>query len=220
MPDMPVPPPQTREEDCLPQDPRPRRAEETRERIIKAAFKAFSESGFEGASTRQIAALAGENQGLITYHFATKENLWKEAVDSSFLPFAQEIAELVSSIAGQDTRTRLRTLLMQLVRLAAERPGQMRLMVREGNADSPRIKWLIERHIKGPFEMANAILREAIEEGILPPAPHVHYFYMIVGATSLFFTAAPEVKYLTGADTTDPVVIEAHAEAVVNLFLR
>ena len=60
--------------------PRSRKSQETRDRIIRAAVKAFSESGFEGASTRQIAALAGENQGLITYHFSTKENLWKRSV--------------------------------------------------------------------------------------------------------------------------------------------
>jgi AcrR family transcriptional regulator len=60
------------------------RSQVTRARIVEAAVEAFSSHGFEGATTRQIAALAGENQGLITYHFANKETLWKAAVDSLF----------------------------------------------------------------------------------------------------------------------------------------
>jgi AcrR family transcriptional regulator len=61
------------------------KSQQTRERIVQAALDAFATYGFGGASTRQIAALAGENQGLITYHFSTKESLWKAAVDSIFL---------------------------------------------------------------------------------------------------------------------------------------
>jgi len=199
--------------------PRPRKSQETRDRIIRAAVKAFSESGFEGASTRQIAALAGENQGLITYHFSTKENLWKAAIDSVFVPLAADLADRAHVLADADIRTRLRLIIIFLVRQAAERPEQMRLMVQEGREDSPRIKWLVERHIEAQYEYACTLFRDAIDDGLMPPAPYIHYFYIIVGAASLFFTARTECKHLTGIDTTDPATIEAHAETLVNLFL-
>ena len=53
----------------------------TRDHILAVALEAFSELGFDGASTRTIAARAGVNQGLIPYYFGTKETLWREAVD-------------------------------------------------------------------------------------------------------------------------------------------
>jgi len=199
---------------------RSRKSQETRDRIIRAAVRAFSESGFEGASTREIAELAGENQGLITYHFATKENLWKAALDSLFLPFAADLADRAQVLADADIRTRLRLMVIFLVRQAAERPEQVRLMVHEGREDSPRIKWLVERHIKAQYGYACTIIRDAIDAGLIPPAPHIHYFYIIVGAASLLFTAKTECKHLTGIDTTDPATIEAHADTLVNLLLR
>lgn len=192
----------------------------TREAIVRAALEVFSAHGFEGASTRQIAALAGENQGLITYHFSSKENLWKAAVDFVFAGVQRELSERANVLADADIRTRLRLWIIFLVRYAASRPEQMRLMVQEGKADSPRMKWLVDTHIRGPFEMAAPMIREAVDAGILPNAAPVHYFYIIVGACSLFFSSAPEVRRLTGDDPFDDATIEAHAEAVANLVLR
>ena len=198
----------------------PRKSEETRNRIIGAALEVFAAHGFDGASTRQIAALAGENQGLITYHFSTKENLWKATVDSIFFQFRRDLEARHAILADAETRTRIRLLLIYFVRYAARRPEQMRLMIQEGKVDSPRMKWLVDRHIKPAFELVSPVVVAGIEEGILPPAAPVHYLYMIVGAASLLFASAPEYRYLTGNDPLDPAVIEAHAEAVVNLILR
>ena len=198
----------------------PRKSDETRNRIIGAALEVFAAHGFDGASTRQIAALAGENQGLITYHFSTKENLWKAAVDSIFFEFRRELEEREAILVDADTRTRIRLMLIYFVRYAAQRPEQMRLMIQEGKVDSPRMKWLVDRHIKPAFEMVKPVVVAAMEEGILPRAAPAHYVYIIVGAASLPFASAPEYKYLTGHDPLDPAVIEAHAEAVVNLILR
>jgi TetR/AcrR family transcriptional regulator len=188
---------------------------------VRAALEAFATYGFEGASTRQIAALAGENQGLITYHFSSKENLWKAAVDSIFLEFRRELEARDAILVDADVRTRIRLLLIYFVRYAARRPEQMRLMIQEGKADSPRMKWLVDRHIKPMFEkVVGPVIVAGMEAGALPQAAPIHHFYMMVGAASLLFTSAPEYKYLTGNDPLDPAVVEAHAEAVVKLILR
>jgi AcrR family transcriptional regulator len=51
------------------------RGEETRARIVAAAFKVFGEEGFEQASTRRIAAEAGVTPPTLQYHFDSKEGL-------------------------------------------------------------------------------------------------------------------------------------------------
>jgi len=51
------------------------RGEETRERIIEAAFTVFAEEGYAGASTRRIAAEAGVNPPALQYYFDSKEGL-------------------------------------------------------------------------------------------------------------------------------------------------
>jgi len=63
---------------------RQKQRDATRARILEAAVQAFTEKGFHGASTRDIARLADTNQGLITYHFSSKEAQWRAAADTLF----------------------------------------------------------------------------------------------------------------------------------------
>ncbi len=68
-------------------------ADQTRIALIHAGLKLFGAKGFDGTSTRDIAALANANIGSIAYHFGGKEGLRAAC--------AAHIVETVRSIAGQ-----------------------------------------------------------------------------------------------------------------------
>lgn len=55
-------------------------AKTRRRQILRAAAKLFSQHGFDGATTRQIAKSAGVNEAIIFRHFASKEELYWAAV--------------------------------------------------------------------------------------------------------------------------------------------
>jgi TetR/AcrR family transcriptional regulator, regulator of cefoperazone and chloramphenicol sensitivity len=57
------------------------RGEETRARIIAAAMRLFGEKGYEGASTRDIAAAAGVNAPALQYYFDNKEGVLRACVE-------------------------------------------------------------------------------------------------------------------------------------------
>jgi AcrR family transcriptional regulator len=57
------------------------RGEETRARIVTAALKMFGERGFEGASTRDIATVAGVNAPALQYYFDNKEGVYLACVE-------------------------------------------------------------------------------------------------------------------------------------------
>ena len=69
--------------DPAPRSPRHRadagyaRGEETRRRIIEVALRLFGERGYEGASTRDIAAAAGVNAPALQYYFDNKEGVYR-----------------------------------------------------------------------------------------------------------------------------------------------
>jgi AcrR family transcriptional regulator len=52
------------------------RGEDTRAKIIEAALKEFGERGFEGASMREIADVAGVNAPALVYYFNNKEGVY------------------------------------------------------------------------------------------------------------------------------------------------
>lgn len=57
-----------------------RNAEATAQRILLAAQKVFHEKGYDGATTREIAELAGVNLALINRYFGSKLGLLEKAV--------------------------------------------------------------------------------------------------------------------------------------------
>lgn len=63
---------------------RPRNASQTREEILKAAQKLFSQRGYEHVGVRDIAADVGINGSLVIRYFGSKEQLFAEAVTEAF----------------------------------------------------------------------------------------------------------------------------------------
>ena len=61
-----------------------RTSDERREEILEAAFTAFSETGFEGTSTDDIAAAVGISQPYLFRLFGTKKELFLAAVERCF----------------------------------------------------------------------------------------------------------------------------------------
>ena len=71
----------------------PSSADLTRLALIRAALTLFGSKGFDGTSTRDIAALANANIGSIAYHFRGKDGLRLAAAD--------HIVQTIQAIAGQ-----------------------------------------------------------------------------------------------------------------------
>jgi AcrR family transcriptional regulator len=196
-----------------------RRAEQrehTRARIIEAAARAFSELGFRAASTRDIAARAGTNQGLITYHFRSKKELWKAAADRIFGLLEGSFERLTRADAA-DPRGRAREAIRQYVRFVATHPDLFRLMVEEGKNKEARMRWLVDTHLKPLYAAFEELLRAynpRVDRALVP-----HAYYALAGAASLIFAVSPECRRLTGLDPTQAATIEAHAEFVARLLV-
>jgi AcrR family transcriptional regulator len=72
--------------------PLPSQAEATRAALVAAALDLFGRKGFEGTSTREIAAAAKANIGSIAYHFGGKDGLRVAAAD--------HIVDTIQGVAG------------------------------------------------------------------------------------------------------------------------
>lgn len=195
-------------------------AADTRERILVAALAAFSENGFDGATTRDIATRAGVNLGLIQYYFEGKENLWRAAVERAFGQIRAGLQGVLDDPTVADDAERTRRLVRAWVRFVGHNPEFVRLMHDEGKRESERQRWLADRHVRPLYEAIRALLERSRDRGIFPKdIDPVHFHYIMVGATSLIFHQAAECKRLTGVDPSDEAVIERHAAAVEFLML-
>ncbi len=84
------------------------RTDDTRGRILEAAFALFAEKGFSGTTTREIAELASVNEVTIFRHFRSKEALFQAGVEQHS-PGSVLAGELREEL-GADVRESLRHL--------------------------------------------------------------------------------------------------------------
>jgi len=192
---------------------------DTRERIIAAALEVFAENGFNGSTTRDIAARAGVNLGLIKYYFDGKLKLWQTAVDRAFGDLGTALAQIDRETV-LDESSRTRELVRGYVRFVAHNPEFVRIMHDEGKRRGPRMRWLADHHVRPMYDAIKDLLRGAQQRGMLPAQiDSVHLMYILAGAAGLFFHQAEEVRRLSGLDPADEKIIEAHADAVARILL-
>ena len=123
--------------------PRPakvtRASKATREKIIKAASRAFALNGYEGASIRTIVAEADVNQAAINYHFGSKEGLYR-AVLQDGPARADERGRAEQRPAKLLARSALRQLRAPAAAAddLARRAQRLRARLRLGNAQAER----------------------------------------------------------------------------------
>jgi AcrR family transcriptional regulator len=190
--------------------------EQTRERIVDAAVAVFADQGYAASSTRDIAARAGVTQGLVTYHFASKGDLWRAAADRIFGQFG-EVPQPSEAPPAGTPGAGARDAIAAYVRFAAQHPELFRFMVDAGRRDDEHMRWLVETHLVPRFATVAGLARAAFPGSGPELAPHV--YYALAGAASLIFAVAPECRALAGVDPLAAAEIERHADLVARLFL-
>jgi len=194
-----------------------RRGAARRAKIVGAAIEAFSDKGFDAASTRAIARRAGIEQGLLTYHFPNKRALWFAAADAIFDDLARHIEEILGSLATSPAKERAREGVREAVRYLAVKPELFRFLVDAGNRSDEMMRWLVDRHLQPRFEfMLNDGVAKARD---IDPSAAGHAFFALCGAASLIFAVAPACRRLTGIDATTQAAIDAHADFLANLMV-
>ena len=74
------------------------RGEDTRRRILETAIEVFGRKGYEGASTRELAAAAGVNLPAIQYYFGGKEGLYRAAIARSGKEIERRLAPAAAKV--------------------------------------------------------------------------------------------------------------------------
>ena len=193
-------------------------ADPTRDRIVAAALDLFAERSFDGATTREIARRAGVTQPLLNYHFSSKDELWRAAVDHIFELLTRTLGEREAGLRGVDDLTTAKLTTREFIRFSARHPQLHRIITQESKLDSERMDHLVEHHVRPLYEGTVALFAELVRDGLVPAIPPAHLYYVLTGAGPTMFVLAPECRRLTGLDPESDDVIRAHADAVCTLL--
>jgi len=195
-----------------------RGSERVRDRLIEGAISEFAAHGFEGASTRVIAERAGAHPSQINYHFDSKEELWRLALERLLAELDSTIERQLVDVAADDLRGIFEATIRGLVELVARRPELNRIMIQEATSPSDRLRWLVSTHLGERHRALISIWVELQGRGEAGPIPADLLWHVLLGSASLLWANAPEAL-LMGIDTNDQKLVEAHADTLVAMFL-
>jgi AcrR family transcriptional regulator len=183
------------------------RSIETRAAILDAAIAEFAQRGFEAASIRAIADRLGLQHPLITYHYRSKDILWRAAAEHAFAQIRTEWDILVPE---GSPLARLRQEYTTLFRYTVAFPEFHRFMRQEALTNNPRLKWVAETVLVPLLARLLPQIIEAQKRGLLPAVDPILFHYMMVSLTATLSEFGPEMQVTSGLSSGDTKVIEAY----------
>ena len=194
------------------------RSTESQARIIVAASHAFTTRGYDDITTYEIAAAAGVSQGLIAYHFTSKEGVWRAAMDQVFGDFRNNLAERIEALRHEDLRTFMWELIRHLVALEIRYPSRIRLMVESAHQSHGHLRWLVDRHVRPIYEVITHLLEVGQKHKVLRALPVANTYYVLLSAGAVF-SLENEVELVTHTDGKSAAFAEAHSRCLAGMLM-
>jgi len=164
--------------------------EERRLQILAVAVRLFSQKGFRGTTTKEIATAAGVSEAMVFRHFATKEELYAAILDHKacsgdrFEP--EEMA--ADGIQRKDDRAVFESLALGALNHHEKDPEFQRLLLHSALEKHELAQMFFDKFVRRVYEFLGGHIRERQREGALiemDPAVVVRCFVGMVMHHSL-----------------------------------
>jgi AcrR family transcriptional regulator len=165
--------------------------EERRLQILAIAVSLFSNRGFRGTTTKEIAQAAGVSEAMVFRHFATKEELYAAILDhkacaggEAFEP--EKLA--IDGIARKDDRAVFETLALEALRHHEHDPEFQRLLLYSALEKHELAEMFFDQFVRRVYKFLGGYIRERQRDGAfiqMDPAIIVRCFIGMVMHQSL-----------------------------------
>lgn len=190
----------------------------TQQKLLDAAIEAFSENGFKGTSTRDIAERAGVHHPLITYHFKNKDQLWRAATDRIFREFNVSLLKAMADIPDVEPKAKAEAFIRTYLHYSRNQPALHRIILQEASYPSERLEWLIEHHLKPLFEEVHKALVGLQQIGVVPEGSAAMLFNMIRVCAGGLIALKLEIKGTSDIDLDCDEQIDELANLIIRVF--
>jgi TetR/AcrR family transcriptional regulator len=190
------------------------RSQATRSAILEAALAEFAEKGFEAASIRSIAERTGFQHPLITYHYPTKDVLWRAVAEYTFERIREAWDQRAPEHANLSPLERLRAEYHAVFRHTAAFPDFHRFMRQETSIGNPRLQWVAETVLKPLIDRLLPQIEAAQKQGLLPRVEPILFHYMMISLVAALSEFGPEMRVTRRVYAERPEVIEAYWKLV------
>jgi AcrR family transcriptional regulator len=144
--------------------------EERRQQILLVAMRLFSQRGFRGTTTKEIANGAGVSEAMVFRHFATKEELYRAILDHKACAGGIDPCLLLgAAIARKDDRAVFETLALAMMRHHEQDTEFMRLLSHAALEEHQLVELFFDRNVRQMYELLGGYIRERQRDGAFRP---------------------------------------------------
>ena len=190
----------------------PSSVEHTRQRILDAAARTFSNEGIQGATTRQIARQAGVNEVTLFRHFKSKEQLLGAVLQRGL---ESEIALMNEHSSWKENlRQSMENYARHYYSHLEKKQGFARAFIAEGQVLPKPMQAMIANVIRPVRERLIAVLADAQNAGVVRADLNIECA-LDAFKNTLYAGMLRQGAYLPRSYTT-----EAYIQTVVDIFVR
>jgi len=146
--------------------------DERRAQILQVAIRLFSNRGFSGTTTKEIAAAAGVSEAMVFRHFATKDELYHAILDykacedgMKTLPWEDEAQK--KAIAETDDYKVFYTLALKALKHQQDDPDLMRLLFHSALEGHTLSEMFFDQFVSRMYEFIGAYIRKRQADGAM-----------------------------------------------------
>ena len=149
--------------------------EDRRRQIVDVAMRLFSERGFRGTTTKEIAHAAGVSEAIIFRHFATKEELYTAIIDhkacsGGMADMERPVAEVIrTDVAGlmeqRDDRAVFEHIALAMMRHHERDTEFLRLLFYSALEGHQLTRMFWERNVRTLYEFLGSYISERQRDG-------------------------------------------------------
>lgn len=194
-------------------------AEDRREQIIEVAVRLFSQKGFRGTTTKEIATAAGVNEAIIFRHFATKSDLYAAIMDRKACSTEVQAMRkaLKEAMEAGDDRQVFERLAFHTLEFHERDDSAMRLLLYSALEGHELADMIFRNHISKTQRQLADYVRKRIAEGAFR---RVDPMIAVCGFMGMIINHVMRQKFFErGGGSTSNLSNRQAAEKFTDLFL-
>jgi len=152
------------------------------EAILAQGLAAFGELGYDGVTMRDLARRLGVSHNFINDRYGSKEAFWRAVVDRAHEQLQARLRQAMDQ-PGRAESDRFQDTIRVFYAVNAELPGLARIMNYEAGRDTPRLRYMLERHIMPMLTEVAPRVADLAAAGMIRDLPLDVILFAIVALT-------------------------------------
>lgn len=191
--------------------------ERNRDLILRAASEEFADKGFAATKTSDIAAKAGLPKPNVYYYFKSKENLYREVLESIVEPLLQASAPF--NQAGHPFEV-LTAYIRSKIRISRELPSASKVFASEIMHGAPHLSPEQTAQLNEQAKHNIECIQRWIDQGLMAKVDPHHLLFSIWAATQTYADFDWQISTVTGKANLSDADYEAAAETIIRLVIK